>query len=56
MLTITLTDEEMQSLAGLLDAGVRAVGLRAVRDAAALMERLESATASAQPIVPDVDA
>ena len=56
MLTITLTDEEMQSLAGLLDAGVRAVGLRAVRDAAVLMDRLESATAPARPIDPDVDA
>jgi len=38
-----LTDEEMQALAGLLDAGVRATGLRAVKDAAMLLERLEAA-------------
>ena len=30
MITIEFTDEELQALAGLLDAGVRATGLRAV--------------------------
>lgn len=39
-----LTDEEMQALAGLLDAGVRATGLRSVKDAAKLLEKLEAAT------------
>lgn len=40
---ITLTDTELQSLVGLLDAGVRATGLRAVSDAAVLLSRIEGA-------------
>ena len=40
---IELTDQELQSLAGLLDAGVKALGLRAVKDAASLLEKLEQA-------------
>lgn len=43
MHTITLTSQELQALAGLLDAGVKAVGLRAVKDAATLIEKLETA-------------
>ena len=43
MTTITFTDEELQALAGLLDAGVRATGLRAVKEAASLLEKLEAA-------------
>lgn len=43
MLTLTLTDDELQSLVGLMDAGVRATGLRAVKDAARLLEKLEAA-------------
>lgn len=46
MIHIELTNEELQALAGLLDAGVKAVGLRAVKDAASLLEKLETA---AQP-------
>ena len=46
MITITLTEQEVQTLAGLLDAGVKAIGLRAVKDAAALLAKLEEA---AQP-------
>ena len=45
MITLQLTEQEIQALAGLLDAGVKAVGLRAVKDAASLLEKLEEATA-----------
>jgi hypothetical protein len=40
---IELTDAELQALVGLLDAGVKALGLRAVKDAAALLEKIEAA-------------
>ena len=40
MTTLTLTDYELQALAGLLDAGVKALGLRAVKDAATLLAKL----------------
>lgn len=43
MITLTLTEQEVQALAGLLDAGVKAVGLRAVKDAATLLEKIEAA-------------
>ena len=46
MITITLTEAEMQALAGLLDAGVKAIGLRAVKDAAALLAKLEAAASA----------
>ncbi len=44
MITLELTNDELQALAGLLDAGVRATGLRAVKEAASLIEKLEAAT------------
>ena len=44
MRTLELTDQEIQALAGLLDAGVKAIGLRAVKDAATLLAKLEAAT------------
>jgi hypothetical protein len=44
MIKLELTENEIQALAGLLDAGVKAVGLRAVKDAASLLEKLEAAT------------
>ena len=44
MITLTLTEQELQALAGLLDAGVKALGLRAVKDAASLLTKLEEAT------------
>ena len=50
MITLELTEQEIQALAGLLDAGVKAVGLRAVKDTASLLEKLEAAT---QPEEPD---
>jgi hypothetical protein len=48
MYKIGFTQQELQTLSGLLDAGVRAVGLRAVRDAAALLEKIETAVAESQ--------
>jgi len=48
MITLTLTDQEVQTLAGLMDAGVKAIGLRAVKDAASLLEKLEAATQEEQ--------
>ena len=44
MITLHLTEAEIQALAGLLDAGVKALGLRAVKDAASLLTKLEEAT------------
>lgn len=44
MITLQLTESEIQALAGLLDAGVKALGLRAVKDAASLLIKLEEAT------------
>jgi hypothetical protein len=41
--TITLTEPQMQALAGLLDAGIKAVGIRGVKDAAGLLDALEAA-------------
>lgn len=55
MHTLTLTDQEMQALAGLIDAGVKAIGLRAVKDAAALLDKLEAATANETPENEDAD-
>lgn len=43
MISLELTEHELQALAGLLDAGVKAIGLRAVKDAASLLEKLEAA-------------
>lgn len=40
---ITLTESELQALSGLLDAGVRSVGLRAVNDASRLLSRIDGA-------------
>ena len=46
MYTIELTEQEMTALSGLLDAGVRATGIRACKDAAVLLEKMEKALAS----------
>lgn len=42
--TLELTEQELQALAGLLDAGVRHTGLRAIKDAAGLLAKIERAT------------
>lgn len=50
MIKLELTEQETQALAGLLDAGVKAVGLRAVKDAASLLDKLEAATAPTEEL------
>ena len=45
--TITLDQNELQALAGLLDAGVKASGLASVKTAASLLVKLEAAVAEA---------
>ena len=45
---IELTDQELQALAGLLDAGVKALGIRAVKDAATILEKLEAVASQPQ--------
>lgn len=44
MVRLELTEQQLQALAGLLDAGVKAIGLRAVKDAAVILKKLEMAT------------
>lgn len=46
MKTLTFTDEEFQALAGMLDAAVKAIGLRAIKDAASLLAKMEEAAKS----------
>jgi hypothetical protein len=43
MIELNFTEQELQSLINLLDAGVKAVGLRSVKEAAGLLEKLEVA-------------
>ena len=43
---IEFSDAEFQALAGLIDAGVRASGLRSVKEAAVILEKLEKAAGS----------
>jgi hypothetical protein len=47
MITLTLDQNELQALAGLLDAGVKATGLQSVKLAASLLTKLEAAVAEA---------
>lgn len=47
-IVLGLDDSEMQALAGLIDAGVRATGLRSVKEAAALLDKIEKAVAEAR--------
>jgi len=47
MITIELNNEELQALAGLLDAGVKATGLQGVKHAASILTKLEEAVAKA---------
>jgi hypothetical protein len=55
MITITLNNAELQALAGLLDAGVKATGLQSVKMAASLLTKLEAAVAeaNAEPVPPE---
>lgn len=48
MITLTLTEKQLQALAGLIDAGVRASGLQAVASAAEIIALIEAAVAAAR--------
>lgn len=52
MIKIELTSEELQSLVGLVDSGVKTLGLAAVKSAAALLVKLEAAVAEANAAGP----
>lgn len=54
MINISLTQDELTALAGLLDAGVKATGLQGVKHAASILTKLEEAVAYAnKPHGPD---
>ena len=55
MITLTLTQDELQALAGLLDAGVKAVGLGSVKSASALLMKLEAAVEEANKADKEAD-
>lgn len=55
MYTVTYTLEEIQALAGLIDAGLRATGLRNARIAANLADKLQSAIDKDKLIVGEVE-
>ena len=46
-ITIEFTLDEIQALAGLIDAGVKATGIQSVKAAAVLIAKLEAAVAEA---------
>jgi hypothetical protein len=48
IIEIQLTQPQVQALGGLLDAGLRATGIRAARDAAELIGIIEAAVAATQ--------
>ena len=48
-ITLSLDEAEFRALAGLLDAAVRAGGLRAARDALAITAKMEAAYTEAHP-------
>lgn len=47
MIKIELNSDELQALAGLMDAGIKSVGLAGVKTAATLLAKLEAAVAEA---------
>jgi hypothetical protein len=47
MIKIELTQDELSALAGLIDAGVKTLGLASVKQAASLLAKLEQAVAEA---------
>lgn len=55
MLTLTLNNDELQTLTALIDAGVKATGLQSVKAAAALLDKLEKAVAQANAPQPEVE-
>lgn len=48
MITLTLSEAELQSLAGLIDLGVKAGGLATVKTAASVLAKLEAAVEEAR--------
>lgn len=38
---LELTEQELQSLVGVMDAGVRSLGLKAVKEVSPILEKLE---------------
>lgn len=52
MIKLDFTEAEFNALAGLIDAGVRATGLRAVKEAAVILQKLEQAAGQAVPQAP----
>lgn len=46
-ITLSLTETDLQALAGLIDAGVKATGIASVKSAAAMLAKLEAAVAEA---------
>jgi hypothetical protein len=55
MLNISLSNEELQILTKLLDAGVRGLGLDGVKPAAIIIDKLEKAVAQANAPQPTVE-
>ena len=49
MIKLEFTEAEFQALAGLIDAGVRATGLRSVKEAAIIVTKLEQAAGQMVP-------
>lgn len=49
MIRIELTQAELTALAGLIDAGIRATGIRGVKDAAAIVAKMEAAAQAKEP-------
>lgn len=56
MITITLNQDELTALAGLLDAGVKTTGLQGVKQAASILTKLEQAVAEANRPAPKDEA
>jgi hypothetical protein len=51
-ITVEFTLDEIQALAGLIDAGVKSMGLQSVKAAAVLLEKIENAVKAAQTVEP----
>lgn len=50
MIKLEITEQELQSLVGLLDAGLKTVGLRGAKEAAILVDKLEKAAQESQVV------
>ncbi len=52
---LVLNEQKLQALLGLIDAGIRATGIRSVKDAAVLIADLEAVQAEMNKEEPDND-